>query len=1164
MSPNFRCNSLEECFHQLAKYSNENFFSEDTILDKSYISPTLSYYKKTEDKSVKYGYSSEGYILVKALVKPSTEEIIQLTLQDNKINLTYWQLLSQKAVFGGVEIIRIFHEEAEKVKKEQNLIESPPKDTTAGFWQFALSTGFQNLGKPMPQMPVISLAGLAGNVMEVVANFFQKLGAGVGQVISGPTALPETADVRQPQSEPLPSEDLGEVLPVPALGEEGLSEPQALAELQQQLDDIARRIVELNKQIEELAKVKDEEDEEKKEENAKQANVCPVNINTASAQELQAITGVGPVISQRIIEARPFSSLNELETKVKGIGPVTLQKIINQRCAYAAGYTGGASIPQSDPSVSYPRILISEVQISPTGQRFVELYNPNEQDINLTDWYLQRKTANAASWDSFVSSTKFEGKIISAKSHFLIASSTDADIISSLTLTEGNSLALKNPNREIVDLVGWGQAPEYETAPTENPPSGKSMGRKWDENNQTHQDTGNNSADFEIQTPTPKAKNQNPDSEQENSPLDVVINEIAWMGTATSSSDEWIELHNTTKNPVDLTGWKLVSLTDNSPNITFSGSISPLGFFLLERTDDSTISDILADQTPYTGALKNNPDCEVLTLYDQNNNVIDKTVCLGNGNWPAGDNSTKHTMERIDPRASGENSTNWQNNNGITINGLDAAGNPIKGTPRAQNSVYQTLAPTAISDLTLDLQNSYSNKAVLNWSTSTDSDTLSENLYYFIYYSKNESDLNATSTTHATTTALSIDLNLDYNSTYYFGARAFDGQNYSPLSNTVSYQTATLAVIAGGFPPDLNIANNGRKIVRTSDGVLYTVYSRSASAHKVFLANSTDNGMTWTEIEISSDEDQIHPSLALDSQNNLHIVWQGKVGTSTVYKIRYTKYDGSSFSAIDDFTADENQNQEIPVIALDAQNKIHLAWVGRGTVASSTGDSLYYVRKESSAWGTMETVKAGEFHLDFGKSILSQFSLTPDDQGILHFVWFEKPPTDASKLRHRKVDPALSSGEWSDFVNLTNVSHQSQSSIAVDSQSNAHLVWHHWSSSGDPKVNYAKYTGSWSAIETLSEDNADLIMPCCSIGADQSDVVYLVWKTPRASQPKPVSQREYKNRAWQDVKELVAPFVSHGFPNLFWSQNSKPQSGYAFVFYEGMELKFYGSEGLTW
>ncbi len=155
---------------------------------------------------------------------------------------------------------------------------------------------------------------------------------------------------------------------------------------------------------------------------------------------------------------------------------------------------------------------------------------------------------------------------------------------------------------------------------------------------------------------------------------DVVINEIAWMGTTTSYANEWMELYNNTATTVDLTGWTLTA-ADGSPSVSLSGTISPHGYYLLERTDDTSVPNSTANLI-YTGNLSNSR--EVLELKDNTGLLIDQV-----DSWYAGDNTTKATMERIDPTVSGTTATNWVLSNQAYSVGF--------GTPKLDNS--QTSLP---------------------------------------------------------------------------------------------------------------------------------------------------------------------------------------------------------------------------------------------------------------------------------------------------------------------------------------------------------------------------------------------------------------------------------------------------------------------------------------
>lgn len=63
-----------------------------------------------------------------------------------------------------------------------------------------------------------------------------------------------------------------------------------------------------------------------------ECNETQIDINSASAEELDKIINVGPAIAARIIENRTYNSVDDL-IKVKGIGDATLNEIKQQGLA---------------------------------------------------------------------------------------------------------------------------------------------------------------------------------------------------------------------------------------------------------------------------------------------------------------------------------------------------------------------------------------------------------------------------------------------------------------------------------------------------------------------------------------------------------------------------------------------------------------------------------------------------------------------------------------------------------------------------------------------------------------------------------------------------------------------------------------------------------------
>jgi predicted extracellular nuclease len=164
-------------------------------------------------------------------------------------------------------------------------------------------------------------------------------------------------------------------------------------------------------------------------------------------------------------------------------------------------------------------VVISEVQISGATAKdeFVELYNPTNAPVSLNGWYLTKKTASGSTERNLLAG--FPATSIPAHGFFLIThqSNYTGSVVADATYNTTNSTAADNTvilysdNKiTVVDKVGFGAAMDNETLSYPgNPGDNKSLQRKI---NATIKeggygpawDTGNNSADFFIQTSNPR------------------------------------------------------------------------------------------------------------------------------------------------------------------------------------------------------------------------------------------------------------------------------------------------------------------------------------------------------------------------------------------------------------------------------------------------------------------------------------------------------------------------------------------------------------------------------------------------------------------------------------------------------------------------------------
>jgi hypothetical protein len=383
-----------------------------------------------------------------------------------------------------------------------------------------------------------------------------------------------------------------------------------------------------------------------------------------------------------------------------------------------------------------------------------------------------------------------------------------------------------------------------------------------------------------------------------------------------------------------------------------------------------------------------------------------------------------------------------------------------------------------------------------------------------------------------------------------------------PINDTQQIDKSSIDSSSSIANGDLSYSG-ARKLVRASDGTLYTVYSRIVNTkNNIFCSYSTDLGVSWHEMKITNDSiyNQNYPSIAIDSKNYLHVVWNGPNGTTSNLQIRYTMYDGSTWSPIVNLTSEPTSPQKTPCIAVDGTDKVHVVW----------GTNLYqlrYICKTGTSWGTIVIIipSTGD-HTN--RNIPS---IAVDASNNLHVVC-----TGGYDISY----VSRTGSTWGSVVTISKPSPSSNHyspCIVVDSLGTVHVIWRgpYPGGLGIYQIRYIKKVGStWSPIENLTHETMFDVGLYSSVAVDGNNNLYVVWqgKTAASNIYDQIRLRKYDGSTWSPTVNLTSGNITHQLPNLICSvypriygaHSNVPKTGFAFVYQNGTMVTYYTSEDLTW
>jgi hypothetical protein len=288
--------------------------------------------------------------------------------------------------------------------------------------------------------------------------------------------------------------------------------------------------------------------------------------------------------------------------------------------------------------------------------------------------------------------------------------------------------------------------------------------------------------------------------------------------------------------------------------------------------------------------------------------------------------------------------------------------------------------------------------------------------------------------------------------------------------------------VSGGISP----ASCSPTIAVDSSGNLHVVWSEDLAFYAyLFYARSTDGGVTWSKARTfcMGPGNSRGPDIAVDSLDNLHVVWMLNM-TEETYEIYYRKITngGTTWSGISRITWTSGDSYN-PVIAIDSSDILHVVWSDY-----TPGAGEVYYKKSTNGGVTWSTSK--RLTWNSGNSGGSDIAIDSSDD--LHMAWADDTPGNYEIYYRKSTNGGVT---WSSSKRLTwNSGGSGGSDIAIDSSDDLHMVC-----IDDMPGNYEIYCQkstnggvTWSTSKRLTWNLGDSYGLATAM--DPSDNLHVVWQ----------------------------------------------------------------------